>query len=138
MKECDQQFGSWSRASTPNLAKKTIIRVAGYVEEVSEELASNPSSGSNGDGGGFKRQTEIGSEGEDAQRFQSATGDQVAQELTPEVRIEEEKGPADQCTAACQNVNQPVSASFHNFQDQLDEIDGELTRYDDMGDRYKG
>ena len=53
------------------------------------------------------------------------------QELTPKARTEEEKSPAELCTIACQNVNQPMSASFHNFQDQLDEIDGELTWYDD-------
>lgn len=61
------------------------------------------------------------------------------QELTPKARTEEEKGPAELCTIACQNVNQPMSASFHNFQDQLDEIDGELTWYDDyMGEDTEG
>nr|POE62448.1 hypothetical protein CFP56_26379 [Quercus suber] len=108
-----------------------IICVTGYEEEVSKEPSCNPSPGSNGDSGWFKLQTETSSEGEDEQRFQSAMGDQVVQELTPEARTEEEKGPAKLCTTACQNVNQPVSASFHNFQDQLDEIDGELTWYDD-------
>ena len=30
----NQQFSSWLRASTPNLAKRTIVRVAGYEEDV--------------------------------------------------------------------------------------------------------
>ena len=130
-REGDQQFGSWLHAATPNLAKKTNIRVTGYEEEASEEPACNPSPRSNGDGRWFKPQTETGSEGEDEQRFQSAMGDQVVQELTPEARTEEEKGPAELCTTACLNINQLVSASFHNFQDQFNEIDGELTWYDD-------
>ena len=138
LKEGDQQFGSWLRAANPNLTKKTIIRVMGYEKEVSKEPTSNPSLGSNGGRGRFKPQTETGSEGEDKQGFQSATCDQVAQELTLEVRTEEEKVPADLCKASCQRVNQPVSVSHHNFQDQLSEIDGELTRYDDMGEDTEG
>ena len=31
-----------------------------------------------------------------------------------------------------------MSVSHHNFQDQLSEIDGELTRYDDMGEDTEG
>ncbi|KAK7835542.1 hypothetical protein CFP56_023401 [Quercus suber] len=80
-----------------------IICVTGYEEEVSKEPSCNPSPGSNGDSGWFKLQTKTSSEGEDEQRFQSAMGDQVVQELTPEARTEEEKGPAKLCTTACQN-----------------------------------
>ena len=127
LKEGDKQFGSWLCAATPNIVGKMIIRVVSYEKEVSEEPASNPSPRSNGDRGWFKPQTETGSEGEDEQGFQSTTGDQEAQELTLEISIEEEKVLADLCIAFCQRVNQPVSASFHNFQDQLNEIDRELT-----------
>ena len=35
-------------------------------------------------------------------------------------------------------MNQPEASSNRNFQDQLDEIDGELTRYDDMEEDTKG
>ena len=35
-------------------------------------------------------------------------------------------------------MNQPETSSNRNFQDQLDEIDGELTRYEDMGEETKG
>ena len=31
--EKDHQFGSWLRASTPNLARKTLVKVAGLEEE---------------------------------------------------------------------------------------------------------
>ena len=54
MREGDQQFGSWLHAATPNIAKKTIVRVAGYEEEVNGEPACNPSPGSNGEGEWFK------------------------------------------------------------------------------------
>ena len=34
MQGSDQQFGSWLRANTPNLAKKIVIRVARYDEVI--------------------------------------------------------------------------------------------------------
>ncbi|KAL0002786.1 hypothetical protein SO802_016567 [Lithocarpus litseifolius] len=37
MKEKNQNFGLWLRAITPNLAKKTVICVSGYEEEVRED-----------------------------------------------------------------------------------------------------
>lgn len=36
MKEVDQQFGSWMRAMTPNLDKKSVVKVAGFEEDDSE------------------------------------------------------------------------------------------------------
>ncbi|KAK7829774.1 hypothetical protein CFP56_028868 [Quercus suber] len=42
LKETDKQFGSWLRASTSNLAKKTVVRVAGYKEEVNEDYGAVP------------------------------------------------------------------------------------------------
>lgn len=59
-------------------------------------------------------------------------GDHVVQETTSEVRTDEEEGPIGLCTTRCPNVNQAEASSNCNFQDQLDEIDGELTRYGDM------
>ena len=54
MREGNQQFGSWLRVATPNIAKKTIVCVVGYEEEVNKEPACNLSLGSNGDGEWFK------------------------------------------------------------------------------------
>uniref|UniRef100_A0A7N2KWI6 Uncharacterized protein n=1 Tax=Quercus lobata TaxID=97700 RepID=A0A7N2KWI6_QUELO len=39
-KTADQQFGSWLRANTPNLAKKSMVRVTGYEEEIKEDAAT--------------------------------------------------------------------------------------------------
>ena len=39
-KTADQQFGSWLRANTPNLAKKYVVRVTGYEEEIKEDAAT--------------------------------------------------------------------------------------------------
>ncbi|KAF3955993.1 hypothetical protein CMV_018851 [Castanea mollissima] len=36
LKEVEQQFGSWMRAATPNLARKSVVRVAGFDENDSE------------------------------------------------------------------------------------------------------
>ena len=50
-REVDKQFGPWLRANTPNLAKKSVIRVAGYEEEVNEDIgaATSPEWGNGGD-----------------------------------------------------------------------------------------
>ena len=53
LRESDQQFGSWLRVVTPNLAKKTVVRVAGYEAEVRED---------NRDATGQARREEGGSE----------------------------------------------------------------------------
>ena len=37
LRETNKQFSSWLRATTPNLAKKTVVHVAGYEEEVTED-----------------------------------------------------------------------------------------------------
>ena len=65
-------------------------------------------------------------------------GDHVMQETTSEVKTDEEEGSVGLCTTSCPNVNQPEASSNHNFHDQLDEIDGELTWYDDMREETEG
>ena len=62
----------------------------------------------------------------------------IVQEKTSEVKTDEEKGPISLCTTGCPNVNQPKASSNCNFQDQLEEIYGNLTRYDDMGEDTEG
>lgn len=42
LRESDKQFRSWLRAVTSNLAKKTVIRVAGYEEDVREDNKDAP------------------------------------------------------------------------------------------------
>ena len=65
MREGNQQFGSWLHATTPNIAKKTIVHVAGYEEEVNGEPACNPSPESNGEREWFKLQPKVGMEGDE-------------------------------------------------------------------------
>nr|POF18422.1 hypothetical protein CFP56_49380 [Quercus suber] len=43
LRETDKQFGPWLRANTSNLAKKTVVRVAGYEEEVNADNGAAPS-----------------------------------------------------------------------------------------------
>ena len=117
MREGNQQFGSWLHAATPNIAKKTIVRVAGYKDEVNGEPACNPSPRSNGEGEWFKPQPKVGREGDKKQQFPVAMGDHVMQETTSEVRTDEEGGSVGMCTTSCPNVNQPEASSNRNFQD---------------------
>ena len=39
-KTANQQFGSWLEANTPNLAKKSVVRVTGYEEEIKEDAVT--------------------------------------------------------------------------------------------------
>ena len=70
MKEGDQQFGSWLPASTPNIAKKTLVRVASYEKEVIKEIEMNSSGGGGGDDGVERigLSTKLVSEGREEQR----------------------------------------------------------------------
>ena len=92
MREGNQQFGSWLRVATPNIAKKTIVCVAGYEEEVNGEPACNLSPGSNGEGEWFKPQPKVGREGDEKQQFLVAMGDHVTQETTSKVKTDKEGG----------------------------------------------
>ena len=48
LREVDQQFGSWMRAATSNLARKTMVRVAGFEEDDSEIVSSEQTNESEG------------------------------------------------------------------------------------------
>ena len=108
-------MGSWLCVATPNIAKKKIVRVAGYEEKVNGEPACNPSLGSNGEGEWFKSQPKLGREGDEKQKFPIAIGDHVIKETTSEVRTNEEGGLVGLCTTSCPNVNQPEASSNCNF-----------------------
>ena len=45
MPEKNQHFGLWLRANTPNLAKRIVVLVAGYEDEVQGEFVSNSPKG---------------------------------------------------------------------------------------------
>ena len=92
MREGNQQFGSWLHATTPNIARKTIVCVAGYKKEVNEEPACNPSLWRNGEGEWFKPQPKVGREGDEKQQFLVAMGDHVTQETTSKVKTDKEGG----------------------------------------------
>ena len=54
--EAEQQFGLWLRATTPNLARKIVVRVAGFEEEGSvvgdQSTVKTPGAGAGARGGG--------------------------------------------------------------------------------------
>ena len=52
--EAEQQFGSWLRATTPNLARKTVVWVASFEEEgsVVGDQSTVKTPGGRGGGGG--------------------------------------------------------------------------------------
>ena len=114
------------------MKKKTIIRVVSCEEETEGEPVCNPSLGSNGDCDWLKPQPEVGLKGDKEERSQVDTGNHIVQETTTVVSIDESKDPIYLSVTVSLNGNQPDVSSTCNFQDQLDEIDGELTQYDTM------
>ena len=40
LKDAEQQFGSWMRVVTPNLARESVVRVAGLKDDDSETASS--------------------------------------------------------------------------------------------------
>ena len=40
LKEVEQQFGSWIKVATPNLARESVVRVAGLKADDSETASS--------------------------------------------------------------------------------------------------
>ena len=48
LREAYQHFGSWMRATTPNLTRKTMVMVAGFEEDDSEIVSSEQTNESKG------------------------------------------------------------------------------------------
>jgi len=121
LRKNDQQFGSWLRANTPNLAKKTIIYVTGYEEEVREDNEAILNQ-ERSDEGGTKVLNEMQSNSDREQkRFvdydrQIANSDdqyvKVAAQVAPEVAVTLEESSL----AISMEPAQIKGLASHNFQ----------------------
>ena len=59
LRESDQQFRSWLQVVTPNLAKKTVVRVASYEAKVKEDSRDATGQARREEGGSEARTDEL-------------------------------------------------------------------------------
>ena len=130
-----QQYGSWLQASTPNLAKKIVIRVARYEDvrhkdegpilhsEHSEEEDGVPLNATHGIG---VNKIDRGAEKES----RSERLDDTPCEGAGPTVSEGARRNVDSTLIRCMKLGQPWDLTSQNFQAQLDEIDVEIGRLD--------
>ena len=134
--EREQQFGSWLRASTPNLAKKTVVRVAGYEETEDAKTATDPSHDRNEVAG--HEGLDLGSDCTVEEASRSApevergfiAADESGHMVVQEGPMTSTIGPEVTCSTKCPIPRQTEVLSSPVFQAQLDSIEEDLARYD--------
>ena len=131
--EAEQQFGLWLRATTPNLARKTVVRVAGFEEEGNvvgdQSTIKTPGCGRN-------VQTERENDTDSASVFEAHNQD-IHVEGGQGVLVDEGVKEGE-VHSSCMAVNElPVIEvgmqrrnTDQDFQEQLDGIDAELSRFE--------
>lgn len=136
MKEGEQQFGSWLRVSTLNLAKKTIVRIAGYEDEGDEKIERNSSHGRTDEAShnGIRTDSVCIAE-EDRKTAPKADSVMTAADQISQVKVRGGlmSGTSDPDVLSETECTTPLRTEVLLglvFQAQLDSIDEELARYD--------
>ena len=140
LKEVDQQFGSWLRATTPNFAKKTIVRVEGY-EEGGDDHTRHESSHRWTDPA-CHMDLETGSDGNvqvDELSEQGNVGGDTVDNVSEHVEVQVglnsiTVGPEFVSSMECLVPTKIVEQPNQVFQAQLDSFDEDLARYDTVGE----
>ena len=135
MREIDKQFGPWLRANTPNLAKKTVIRVAGYEEEVNEDNGAAPSPEWGNDGDKDELNILQNKDGSDQLHNNEVVGrvadcDGLHAQVAAPVAVEVDRNPKASSLNTNMELGQQSGSISQDFQAQLDDIDAELERFD--------
>ncbi|XP_030945132.1 uncharacterized protein LOC115969588 [Quercus lobata] len=135
LKAGDQQFGAWLRATTPNPFKKTVIRVPSLDEEdgwndfemhgEKDAVESSPK--------------EVGGSGssQEAEQSREETDNQVGQVADREAELD--SSDPRETSLESPNIAEPVSLRSKEvtvqkslFQEQLEEIDYEISKFDNI------
>ncbi|KAK7816576.1 hypothetical protein CFP56_043919 [Quercus suber] len=144
LKEDDKQFGSWMRAMTPNLARKSVVKVAGFEEDDSEtEDGTQDNDGVESGNVGSHEVMVLphGTEGQNLGGQEMQRGNVEVEDTTLR-GSPSEKGVEDNCDSPLSHVS--VQDAGHtvvdipreremlrpNLNAQLLEIDRELARFD--------
>ena len=139
LKDEDQQFGAWLRATAPNPFKKTIIRVPGLDEEggwdsnerhgeKDKEGCSSKEDDSNGNGLEVNQATVQNMEETGAIHARVADRDEFLK--SPELRGTQWDSPTNVESMSLHRRDDPVQKTL--FQEQLEEIDQELSKFDSV------
>ena len=139
-----QQYGSWLRASTPNLAKKTVIRVEGYEEPRQEDEGpvSHSEHSEEEDGVTLNAAHGIGAEDSNhgvEKESESERLDETPCEGAGPTVLEDDRRNVS-APIKCMDIGQPRGLTSQNFHAQLDEIDAEIGRLDggmDCGEQHQ-
>ena len=145
MQGSDQQFGSWLGASTPNLAKKTVIWVTGYEEVQHEDEGSVLHSEQSEEEDGEPLNTTHGIGADKNCRGNEDEGRSERFDATPcegvgPIASEGDRRSADSSPIKCMDLGQSRGPTSQIFQAQLDEIDAEIGRLDggmDCGEQHR-
>lgn len=123
--EKHQQFGPWWRANTLNLAKRTVVWVAGYEDEVQGEFEPNSPVGKHGEWDSIGGNNALRTTNEVRQQASCDRDDEGVTMVMQEPRADGDLVSGLGCST------EPSVASY-SFQAQLDEIDGNLSQFDNV------
>ena len=125
MREIDKQFGPWLRANTPNLAKKTVIRVTGYEEEVNEDNGAAPSPEWGNDGDKDELNILQNKDGSDQLHSNEVVGrvadcDGLHAQVMAPVAVEVDRNPKASSSNINMELGQQSGSTSQDFQAQLE------------------
>ncbi|KAK9986717.1 hypothetical protein SO802_031668 [Lithocarpus litseifolius] len=132
LKKGEQQFGPWLRAIAPNLAKKSVVRVEGYEDGEDDKASHDPN----------HRRTDSASQGGLVDDLDCNAHDrkQCDQEGDGGTTVDDMNGldnvqmsPSNNTLSpTCLIPTETVAQTSPNFQAQLDSIDKDLVRFDNV------
>lgn len=125
MPEKYQQFGPWLQANTLNLAKRTVVQVVGYKDEVQGEFAPNSPTRKYGEWDLVEGSSALRTTNEVGQQA-SCDGDDKGVTMV----MQEPRANGNLVSSLGYLTESNVASS--SFQAQLDEIDGELCQFDNV------
>ena len=137
LKDGDQRYGAWLRATTPNPFKKTVIRVPGLNEE--EGWNGFERHDENVTAGGSSK--EVGGCGSKASQAAEWSMEEAGEQAGRVADREAELGSLEprETILESPNIAEPVPLRSNEvtvqnnlFQEQLEEIDYELSKFDDV------
>ncbi|KAL0013375.1 hypothetical protein SO802_000444 [Lithocarpus litseifolius] len=138
----DQQFGTWLRAATPSMSQRTVIRVAGMDEEDIRADDDQQKAGKRGDeGNGSRERKTTAAEEERVARHREEDNDVldninegvlVTESPTNPDSINDDDPIMDVTFNSLAYLNPGNNKEKADFSEQLEEIDKELLKFDNV------
>ncbi|KAK9987574.1 hypothetical protein SO802_027813 [Lithocarpus litseifolius] len=138
----DQQFGTWLRAAKPRMSRRTVIRVVGMDEEdfgVDDDQQKTRERGNEGSGSGGRRTTAaeekmVARHGEEDSDVADNINEDVLVTESPTNldSINEDEPVMDVILHSLAYLNPGNNREKADFSEQLEEIDKELLKFDNV------